>query len=262
MRCITLASGSKGNCAYIESEGRAILIDAGHSVRETFRRMHEAGVDPSNVDGIIVTHEHSDHVKGLLPLARRLGVPVFGTGGTLSPHITRHDTGRTPVRFSVCRYREPFRIEEFTIEPFPVSHDAREPCGFFISVGNEHLGYCTDTGTITDQMMEILLRSDAVVLESNHCPEMLRNGPYPEMLKRRIRSRHGHLSNIDAAKCIAALGEGVFHIRLAHLSEVNNTPETALKTGKTGLGLFQDSVRLTVASEVGPVPCWAEAIRF
>lgn len=99
MRCITLASGSKGNCAYIESEGRAILIDAGHSVRETFRRMHEAGVDPSNVDGIIVTHEHSDHVKGLLPLARRLGVPVFGTGGTLRPayHTARHRQDPGPL---------------------------------------------------------------------------------------------------------------------------------------------------------------------
>jgi phosphoribosyl 1,2-cyclic phosphodiesterase len=110
--------------------------------------------------------------------------------------------------------------------------------------------------------MEFLSRSDAIVLESNHCPEMLKNGPYPEMLKRRIRSRHGHLSNVDAAKCIATLGEDVFHIRLAHLSEINNTPQTAMKTGKTGLGLFQDTVQLTVASEVGPGPCWSEAILF
>ncbi|HVP94359.1 MAG TPA: MBL fold metallo-hydrolase [Methanoregulaceae archaeon] len=262
MRCITLASGSKGNCTYIEGTSSAILIDAGHSVREIFRRMHEAGVDPALVNGIIVTHEHSDHVKGLLPLARRLGVPVFGTGGTLSSYIISQDTERNPVRFLVRKFKEPFMIDEFTIEAFPVSHDAREPCGFFISDNHEHLGYCTDTGIITDPMMEFLSRSDAVVLESNHCPEMLKNGPYPEMLKRRIRSRHGHLSNIDAAKCIAALGEEVFHIRLAHLSEINNTPDTALRTGKSGLGLFRDSVKLTVAAEVGPEPCWAGAIRF
>jgi phosphoribosyl 1,2-cyclic phosphodiesterase len=262
MRCITLASGSKGNCTYIEGSDRALLIDAGHSVRETLRRMNEAGVDPSLVDGVIVTHEHSDHVKGLLPLARKLGIPVFGTGGTLGSYIARYDTGKRPVRFTVCKYREPFKIDEFTIEAFPISHDAREPCGFYISVGNEHLGYCTDTGIVTDHVMEFLLRSDAVVLESNHCPEMLKNGPYPEMLKRRIRSRHGHLSNIDAAKCIATLGEDVFHIRLAHLSEINNTPQTAMKAGKTGLGLFRDTVQLTVASEVGPEPCWSEAILF
>jgi phosphoribosyl 1,2-cyclic phosphodiesterase len=224
--------------------------------------MNEAGVDPSLVDGVIVTHEHSDHVKGLLPLARKLGVPVFGTGGTLGSYLTRYDTGKKPVRFTVCKYREPFKIDEFTIVAFPISHDAREPCGFYISVGNEHLGYCTDTGVVTDQVMEFLSRSDAIVLESNHCPEMLKNGPYPEMLKRRIRSRHGHLSNVDAAKCIATLGEDVFHIRLAHLSEINNTPQTAMKTGKSGLGLFQDTVQLTVASEVGPGPCWSEAILF
>ncbi|HTY15226.1 MAG TPA: MBL fold metallo-hydrolase [Methanoregulaceae archaeon] len=262
MRCITLASGSRGNCTYIEGSAGAILIDAGHSVRETFRRMHEAGADPELVAGIVVTHEHSDHVKGLGPLARRLGVPVFGTGGTLSSFISTPPTGKNPLRFSVCRYGEPFGVGEFSIEAFPISHDAREPCGYYISISHEHIGYCTDTGTVTDQMMEYLSRSDAIVLESNHCPEMLKNGPYPEMLKRRIRSRHGHLSNTDAAKCITALGEDVFHIRLAHLSEINNTPDTALKSGRTGLGLFRDRVKLTVASEVGPNPCWSEAIRF
>jgi len=262
MRCVTLASGSRGNCTYIEGSAGAILVDAGHSVRETFRRMQEAGVDPALVAGIVVTHEHSDHVKGLGPLARRLGVPVFGTGGTLSSFLTGPTIGKNPVRFSVCRCGEPFSISEFSIEPFPISHDAREPCGYFISVGNEHIAYCTDTGIITDQMMGYLSRSDAVVLESNHCPDMLKNGPYPEMLKRRIRSKHGHLSNIDAAKCITALGEDVFHIRLAHLSEINNTPETARKSGKNGLGLFSDRVKLTVASEVGPKPCWSESIEF
>lgn len=262
MRCITLASGSKGNCTYVEGGAGAILIDAGHSVRETFRRMQEAGVDPALVEGIVVTHEHSDHVKGLGPLARRLGVPVFGTGGTLSSFITAPQTGKNPVRFSVCRYGEPFSIGEFSIECFPISHDAREPCGFYLSAGHEHLAYCTDTGIMTDQMMAYLARSDAVVLESNHCPVMLKNGPYPEMLKRRIRSKHGHLSNVDAAKCITALGEEVFHIRLAHLSEVNNTPDTALRSGIGGLGLFRDRVQITVASEVGPEPCWSDEIRF
>jgi phosphoribosyl 1,2-cyclic phosphodiesterase len=111
-------------------------------------------------------------------------------------------------------------------------------------------------------MMVYLKRSDAIVLESNHCPEMLRTGPYPEMLKRRIRSKNGHLSNTQASECIRTLDHDITHIRLAHLSEVNNTPDIALKNGKTGLGLFISDTRLTVASEVGPSPCWSDEIKL
>jgi phosphoribosyl 1,2-cyclic phosphodiesterase len=260
MRCITLASGSKGNCTYIEGESGAILIDAGLSVKELFRRMTIAGANPDLVDAIIVTHEHTDHLRGVVPLAGKLGVPVFATDGTLYSQLTRMVPEKKPVRFVTCRYREPFFVEEFTIEAFPVSHDAREPCGFYITVSDTRFGFCTDTGIITEGMMDYLRRSDAVVLESNHCPEMLRTGPYPEVLKRRIRSKHGHLSNVDASECIMSLGEDVSQIRLAHLSEVNNTPATALKSGKKGLGLFIDSISLTVASETGPGNCWSEII--
>jgi phosphoribosyl 1,2-cyclic phosphodiesterase len=260
MRCITLASGSKGNCTYVEGESGSILIDAGLSVKELYRRMDAAGANPEIIDAIIVTHEHSDHMKGLVPLARRLHVPVYATGGTLYSQLTQMVPEKNPVKFVACRYREPFKVEEFTIEAFPVSHDAREPCGYFITVGDRRFGFCTDTGIVTDGIMEYLRRSDAVVLESNHCPDMLRTGPYPEMLKRRIRSKHGHLSNLDASKCVMSLGQDVSSIRLAHLSEVNNTPGTALKSGRSGLGLFIDTISLTVASEVGPGPCWSDII--
>jgi len=108
--------------------------------------------------------------------------------------------------------------------------------------------------------MAYLKQADSIILESNHCPEMLRTGPYPEMLKRRIRSKNGHLSNYAAEQCIRELGPDMTHIRLAHLSEVNNTPDIALKSGKTGLGLFISDTRLTVASEIGPAPCWSDEI--
>jgi phosphoribosyl 1,2-cyclic phosphodiesterase len=259
MRCITLASGSKGNCTYIEGESSAILIDAGLSIKETLRRLTEAGGHQDMIRAILVTHEHGDHMKGLSPLARRLNVPVYATGGTLG-HLKNRVPERNPVSYTALHCHEPFTLDEFSIEAFPTSHDAQEPCGYLVTAGDVSLGFCTDTGIVTDRIMAYLKRSDAVVLESNHCPEMLRTGPYPEMLKRRIRSKTGHLSNADAASCIMALGQDMTHIRLAHLSEVNNTPDIALKSGKAGLGLFISDTRLTVASEIGPVPCWSDEI--
>jgi phosphoribosyl 1,2-cyclic phosphodiesterase len=260
MRCITLASGSKGNCTYIEGQSGAILIDAGLSIKETMRRLSEAGGSADLIRAILVTHEHGDHMKGLSPLARRLKVPVYATEGTLYEYLTRKIPERNPVCYTALQYNEAIKFDEFTIEAFPTSHDAREPCGYLVTSGDARLGFCTDTGVITDRILSSLKRSDAIILESNHCPDMLRTGPYPEMLKRRIRSKNGHLSNTDAAQCIMTLGQDLTHIRLAHLSEVNNTPDIALKSGKTGLGLFSSDTMLTVASETGPCACWSDEI--
>jgi phosphoribosyl 1,2-cyclic phosphodiesterase len=137
------------------------------------------------------------------------------------------------------------------IEPFATSHDASEPCGFIIKENGLRFGYCTDTGIITPEMVDLLRRCDGIVIESNHCPEMLENGPYPESLKRRIRSKRGHLSNNNSAKCLQTLGKDVPQVILAHLSEMNNTTERVMASAREGLGLFYEEKTLVIATQCG-----------
>lgn len=254
MRCTVLASGSKGNCICIEGEDGAVLVDAGLSVRETLGRLKTAGIDPATVEAILVTHEHTDHVRGLGPLVRILGVPVYGTAGTL-----QHAGIPGAV---VCRTGQAFAVAGFDVEPVPTSHDAREPCGFRVRSGDLSVACCTDTGVITDRMVPVFRSCDAVVLESNHCPVMLENGPYPAVLKKRIRSRHGHLSNEDAAACLREIGTEVHAVVLAHLSDVNNTPERARLVVEDGLGLCKYDLQLAVALQVTEGPGGMVSIRL
>lgn len=253
MRVTTLSSGSKGNCVYVEGESGALLIDAGLSVREILSRLSAAGGKADLIHSVLVTHEHGDHIRGVAALARRLGIPVTGSAGTLSRLPSWSSSTRLPDRIT-CRPGTPFRAGEFTVHPFSTSHDAREPLGYCVQEGGIRLGCCTDTGILTPAMMEILGRCDMLILESNHCPDLLRNGPYPEVLKRRIRSRRGHLSNQAAAAGLQTLGAEVPVIQLAHLSEINNTPARALSAARAGLGLFGDQVDLLLALQHGVSP--------
>jgi len=262
MRCTVLASGSKGNSAVIEGATGALLIDAGLSARELFRRMASVGLDPEAIDAILVTHEHGDHIRGLDVLARKLDVPIHATEGTLRDFLEFRRVSKKPIAHTTCRYHERFSIGDFSIEPFATSHDAAEPCGFIITEADCRIGYCTDTGIMTPAMLELLRPCDGIVLESNHCPEMLANGPYPESLKRRIRSKHGHLSNQAAAECLHGFGKDVPQVILAHLSEVNNTPDKARGTARTGLGLFFEEERVVVASQFGSCPECRQEIRL
>ncbi len=262
MRCIVLASGSKGNCFYIEGRSDAVLVDAGLSYRETVARLERAGGNPGLISAILVTHEHADHLGGLDAVAGRPKVPVFGTDGTLSEYLR---TRRTSHRFQEtvpCRFGEPCEAGGFEVETFATSHDALEPCGFVVRDGDLSIACCTDTGLVSPSMLERFTRCDAVVLESNHCPVMLRDGPYPETLKRRIRSKRGHLSNTAAAACLTALGKEVGAVMLAHLSQINNTPGKARSTACSGLGLFLNDVLVNVASQEGSTPDSPEEIRL
>ncbi|WP_321506247.1 MBL fold metallo-hydrolase [uncultured Methanoregula sp.] len=262
MRCTVLASGSKGNSVVLEGCGGSILVDAGLSARETLLRMGRAGLDPEQIQAIIVTHEHGDHVRGLDVLCRKLELPVYATEGTLADFLNHRRTSSKPLESRVCRYHEPFRIGDFLIEPFATSHDAAEPCGFIITEGDCRIGYCTDTGILTPRMLDLLRVCDGIVLESNHCPDMLENGPYPESLKRRIRSKRGHLSNPAAAACLQGFGKDVPHVILAHLSEMNNTPEKAMGSAREGLGLFYEENRVIVATQEGTTSDGPQCLRL
>jgi phosphoribosyl 1,2-cyclic phosphodiesterase len=251
MRCTVLASGSKGNCVVIEGVGGSLLIDAGLSAKECLLRMARAGIDPELIVALLVTHEHTDHIRGVDVLARKLEIPLYATEGTLADFLHYRRTSAKAIVHHSCRYHERFGAGDFLIEPFGTSHDAAEPCGYIIQEGGLRIGYCTDTGIVTPQMHNLLRSCDGIVLESNHCPEMLRTGPYPESLKRRIRSKRGHLSNPAAAACLRDFGRDVPQVILAHLSEINNTPEKAMVSARDGLGLFYELQRVRVAAQHG-----------
>jgi phosphoribosyl 1,2-cyclic phosphodiesterase len=251
MRCTIIASGSKGNCVVIEGETGSLLIDAGLSAKECLLRMEQAGIDSSSINALLVTHEHTDHIRGVDVLARKLEIPVYATEGTLADFLQFRRISKKPITHHTCHDHEQFTVGDFTIEPFSTSHDAQEPCGFIITERDIRMGYCTDTGIITSHMHELLRDCDGIVLESNHCPDMLQNGPYPESLKQRIRSKRGHLSNPAAAECLRDFGMDVPQVILAHLSETNNTPEKAMGSAREGLGLFFEMEQVTVATQCG-----------
>jgi phosphoribosyl 1,2-cyclic phosphodiesterase len=262
MQCTILASGSKGNCLLIEGGCGSILIDAGLSAKEILRRLETAGKPAGAIRAILVTHEHGDHIRGVDVLSRRLGVPVYATEGTLRDSLACRRSSGHPLTTGTCTYHETFRVDDFIIQPFATSHDAAEPCGFCVREGDLVFGICTDTGFVTDHILATLTRCDGIVLESNHCPVMLKEGPYPESLKRRIRSNRGHLSNDAAADCLRKLGAEVPNIVLAHLSEVNNTPDKAKASARSGLGLVWDEVTVTIASQGGTSPAHPQIMRI
>ncbi|HOJ96610.1 MAG TPA: MBL fold metallo-hydrolase [Methanospirillum sp.] len=255
MRISVLASGSKGNCVYIEGSRGAVIIDAGRSAREILGtkdrkgRLSEAGGSRDLIEGVLITHEHGDHVKGLGPLGNALKVPVYGTSGTLDA-ASRLIHSKKNFSFQSIQPYVSFRIGDFTITPFPVSHDATDPCGYLIEESGVRLCYCTDTGIVTSGMLEMIKKSDGVILESNHCPQMLKDGPYPTFLKRRIASPRGHLSNEDAGSVLSTISRSIHCAILAHLSEENNEPGLAIRKAHEALGLAADDVDLFAASSI------------
>ncbi|QYZ79651.1 MBL fold metallo-hydrolase [Methanofollis formosanus] len=238
MKVTILASGSKGNAIYVEGEEGSLLIDAGLSAREVRKRIGEAGGDERDLRGILVTHEHTDHIKGADVLSRKFEVPVFGTGGTLEGFMRARTSTKTVTTRRIST-GDAFTISGFSVRPFPTAHDAAEPCGYCLEADGVRVGCCLDTGIVTPRIERALGCCDVVVLESNHCPRMLDEGPYPAFLKARIRSKLGHLSNNAAATCLSDIGDDLAAVMLAHLSEVNNTAEKAEETAK---GAFHDEI--------------------
>ncbi|HID73783.1 MAG TPA: MBL fold metallo-hydrolase [Thermoplasmata archaeon] len=223
MRVAVLNSGSNGNATLVIDGDRALLVDCGLSARRCLQRAGDVAGEFS-LEAILVTHEHTDHVSGVGPLARRLGVAVHATS------TTRRAAGRRleGIRFLPVEPMSPFRIGPFEVTPLPLLHDAADPVGFHIRSGGTGITLATDLGIVTDDLMAYLERSDAVVLEANHDVEMLMAGHYPRPLKARIMGPLGHLSNDDSAATIARCAPRIAF--LAHLSRDNNTSDLALGT--------------------------------
>lgn len=225
LRFASLGSGSKGNATLVSDGDTHLLVDCGFGLRETERRLAGFGLHPRQLDAVLVTHEHGDHVRGVGALARRHGVPVYLTPGTWSSGRL----GELPGHHWVTPQAR-FAIKGLTIDPVTVPHDAREPVQFRFHAGGRSLGVLTDLGHPTDHVARAFAGCDALVLECNHDVRMLAEGPYPPRLKRRVGGDWGHLANAQAAALLARLGlDRLQRIVCSHLSEHNNRPELALE---------------------------------
>lgn len=254
MKLWILGSGSSGNSVLVETERSRILVDAGFSPRVLKQRLARAGVAPDSIEAVVVTHEHTDHVKGVAAAARKWGWTIVSTAGTrmMCPEWSDLRTILTPRKSSVV-------VGDFHLETVPVPHDANEPIAVIVtSIGEgARAGIVYDLGQVTDSISRALDKLDVLVIEANHDEGMLRAGPYPPSLQARIRGRFGHLSNGEAARlCGDSIHRGLNNIVLAHLSEKNNTPRTALETVGETLRRSRFKGRLTAASQdkvVGPI---------
>ena len=232
IRFAMLGSGSKGNATLIEHGSTRVLVDCGFNLRETEQRLARFGIEPASLAAILVTHEHGDHLSGVGRLARKHRVPVWMTYGT---HRVWADA-KVPhlIRFSP---HQRFEIGSLAIEPYPVPHDAEEPCQYVIGALGKRIGILSDAGHISTHMRSVLADCDALMLECNHDPQLLRDGPYPESLKARVAGDRGHLSNGQAAALLRGYAHArLQHLVLTHLSETNNRPELALGAVKAAMG--------------------------
>lgn len=241
LQVCVLASGSRGNAIFVSDGATSILVDAGLSGIEIERRLRHRGIAPESLAAILVSHEHTDHIQGVGVLSRRYQLPIFMSHRTgLAAQV-----GRLHARVDF-RCGTPFQIRTLAIHPFTLSHDAQDPAGFTFQHNGLKVGIATDLGVATAMVKEHLKACSLLILEANHDPDMLINGPYPWPLKQRIRGRSGHLSNPDCRALLAEVRhDALQHVVLAHLSEKNNTPHKALS--EVGEALQSGRTRLHVA---------------
>jgi phosphoribosyl 1,2-cyclic phosphodiesterase len=226
-----LASGSTGNALLVVAGESALLVDAGVGVRTLKREMERRGVSPSSLAGVLLTHEHTDHVRGAIPLARKYNVPLIGSSGTLETLFAQENRD---APHHVLSPGDETGLGPFGVRAVSITHDAADPTGFRVCFGDRSLAYATDTGTVTPEFRNACVGVSLLAIESNHDIHKLRFGPYPDSLKARILSRTGHLSNNAACDLILAHTDehGPVCVWLSHLSEINNTPRMALNYWK------------------------------
>ena len=237
MRFASLGSGSEGNGLLVHAGNTCLLLDCGFSIADTTRRLARLDLTPEHIHGIVVTHEHDDHVGGVPRFARKHDIPVYLTHGTLTATGVSRFEG---VVVNIIDSHDALPVRNIELRPFPVPHDAREPTQFVFSDGDKSLGVLTDTGVSTSHIESMLSAVDALVLECNHDLELLMNSAYPYSLKQRIAGRLGHLDNSSASGMLGALlpvnKARMQHVIAAHLSKQNNTPALARRALAGALG--------------------------
>lgn len=258
MRLISIASGSSGNCFLVASEETCLLVDAGLSRKKVKEGLETVGYSMEDIDGILATHEHTDHIKGLGVITRRDKTQVYSTKGTLNGIFNTKALGKLDKDyFNLITIGDTFSIGDIEIKPFETFHDVNEPCGYTFKKGSKKAAVITDTGTYNSSIVDELLDVNALLIESNHDLDMLDNGDYPYFLKERIKSNVGHMSNDT---CSELLNE-ILHIDLegiilGHLSKDNNTPDKALEGVKFGIDsdthYASDDFDIAVANRYDP----------
>jgi phosphoribosyl 1,2-cyclic phosphodiesterase len=242
-RFASLSSGSRGNALLIEYRNTLLMVDCGLPCRTIAERLGAVGRDPRDVTALLVTHEHGDHVRGAASFARRYGTPLWATPGT----VAASRIGGVKKLGTLNCHRE-LMLGEIGIEPYPVPHDAREPCQFVFVCGGRRIGVLSDTGHVTAHMLERLAGCDALALEANHDLEALWRGPYPQSVKARVASGFGHLDNGASAELLARVAHADLQWVVAlHLSERNNSPERVRAALQPVLG--ESTQRLHLASQ-------------
>lgn len=236
IRFASLGSGSRGNCLVVRAGRACVMVDCGFSVTEVGRRLERLSLTPQDIDVVLVTHEHTDHIGSAAAFSRRHRKPVWLTAGTLEALRDRDFHG-----MRIFHAHEPLSVGDLRVDPYPVPHDAREPCQFVFSDGDRRLGLLTDAGSVTPHMQRTLDGCHALLLECNHDSDMLAAGPYPDLLKRRVGGDHGHLGNHQAEAMLEALDTSrLRHLIGMHLSEKNNTRPLALAALARALGCTPD----------------------
>lgn len=234
MRLCSIASGSSGNCIYVGSDNTHLLVDAGISKKKIEEGLKELELKGEDLDGILITHEHVDHIQGLGVFSRKYGIPIYATKGTLSGIDCCKSLGKMPEGlYKEIQSDKEFQIGDVTVHPFEISHDAKEPCGYRLENDGRKVAVATDLGKYDSYIVENLKNLDAILLESNHDIHMLEVGPYPYYLKQRVLGARGHLSNELSGRLLCdILHDGLKKVILGHLSKENNYEELAYETVK------------------------------
>jgi len=237
MRICSIASSSSGNCIYVGTAGTHILIDSGISGKRLKSGLEVIGLDPSDIDGVLITHEHSDHIKGLGVISRKYNIPIYTTELTWNKIISSELTGN--IDAALLRIITPdtdFIINDLVIHPFNTSHDAVQPVCYTFTKDKKKISVATDLGCYNDYIKEKLKNSNVLFIEANHDVTMLKNGSYPSYLKKRILGDKGHLSNVTSGKLISELyNDNLQYVVLGHLSRENNQPDIAYESVQMSL---------------------------